>query len=231
MIHRIHRLNHTALALLAGAIAGTTITAQPARAEMPGRGLTAQLEIDYLKFIIDHHYAALRMTELAAGTSATGQTSPEKGVPNTPGFPPSARKATMKKLLVMAAKNNRMQRMEIAEAQEFLREWYGINYQPMLRPENQQMLALLDGIAAGREFDHHWMETFSRHHYVAILRSIDCIVGSDLSHDELERYCEGIVQAQLKDISDMREMLCESFQICDYQPFADPKGQHSGPKD
>lgn len=42
----------------------------PVKADEPGRGLTRQFEINYLKFIADHHFSALRMTELAAGTDA-----------------------------------------------------------------------------------------------------------------------------------------------------------------
>lgn len=221
-----------ALALLACVINAATLSTASAHSDedSPGHGLTAQFEIDYLKFIIDHHFSALRMTELAAGTSA-GQSSPRKGVPNTPGFPPSQQKATMRDLISMAVKANRMQRQEIAEAQAFLRDFYGTTYQPTIRPENQQMIALLDSIPAGRDFDHHFMETFARHHYTAVVRSVDCVVGSDLRHRDLERYCGDIVEAQLKEINMLREMLCASFQICDYQPFTDPKGQHSGPQD
>lgn len=42
-----------------------------AHADGPGRGATAQFEKNYLVFIINHHYSALRMTELAAGTDLT----------------------------------------------------------------------------------------------------------------------------------------------------------------
>ena len=40
-------------------------------ADAPGRGLTAPFEREYLRFVIDHHFAALRITELAAGTDLT----------------------------------------------------------------------------------------------------------------------------------------------------------------
>ena len=42
-----------------------------ARADEPGRGLTARFETQFMMQAIDHHYAALRMTELAAGTDLT----------------------------------------------------------------------------------------------------------------------------------------------------------------
>ena len=44
------------------ALLSVLITVAPLSAAEPRRGT------DYLKFIIDHHFSALRMTELAAGT-------------------------------------------------------------------------------------------------------------------------------------------------------------------
>ncbi|SMP52069.1 hypothetical protein [Noviherbaspirillum suwonense] len=38
--------------------------ALPASADGPGRGQTADFEKAYLEFIIDHHYSALRMTDV-----------------------------------------------------------------------------------------------------------------------------------------------------------------------
>lgn len=71
-----------ALVTLAVALCIFTQVSTPAQADEPGRGLTAQFEINYLKFIIDHHYSALRITELAAGTDATRDAaiSPSEGV-------------------------------------------------------------------------------------------------------------------------------------------------------
>lgn len=31
-------------------------------------------------------------------------------------------------------------------------------------------------------------------------------------------YCESIVHNQVREIDDMRDMLCERFSVCDYQP-------------
>ncbi len=44
----------------------------------------------------------------------------------------------------------------------------------------------------------------------------------------LQRYCSGIVHGQINDISDMREMLCRDFSICDSQPLGGLKGRHTG---
>lgn len=39
----------------------------PALVDEPGRGRTGPFEIRFMQFTIDHHFAALRITELAAG--------------------------------------------------------------------------------------------------------------------------------------------------------------------
>lgn len=53
----------------------------------------------------------------------------------------------------------------------------------------------------------------------ALRPTVDCLVGHELTHDALDRYCNGIVHAQKNDIDDMRELLCRQFGICDFQPF------------
>ena len=52
----------------AALLTASVLLAAPAQAALPGTGRTAAFEKKYLTFIIDHHFSALRMTELAAGT-------------------------------------------------------------------------------------------------------------------------------------------------------------------
>lgn len=199
----------------------TTALASPVNAKEPGRGRTAAFEVDYLKFIIDHHYSALRITELAAGTDGTRDAaiSPEEGISPTPQFETTAAKAQLDSIKSMARRDNRVQREEILMAQEFLREWYGINYQPRLRPGGQQLISTLEATAAGATFDKAFLQVFSRHHYLAVGPSLQCVTGADVAHLELERYCRSIVEMQMTEIDEMRHMLCERFSQCDYQPF------------
>lgn len=206
------------------------LTIPPSGAEQPGRGITAPFEIDYLKFIIDHHFAALRMTELAAGTDPArdSQISPREGTSPTPGFVSSVDKAQLDEIKSIARRNNRMQREEILTAQKLLREWYGVTYEPRLRGTNRGQIEILEKADRGQAFDHLFLEVFSRHHYIAAQRSLDCYVGADPAHFDLKRYCRNIVEAQLSDIDEMRHLLCREFQICDYQPFTGLKGRHSG---
>jgi uncharacterized protein (DUF305 family) len=209
-------------ALAAGACA-------PTFADEPGRGLTTEFEKHYLRMIIDHHYSALRITELAAGTDQQrdDDISPMEGTSPTPRTAPVQAKAASDEIKSMARRNNRMQREEILTAQRFLRDWYGVNYWPRLTPEGQAQIAVLEKAATGRAFDHLFLEVLSRHHYMALGPSTDCQVAVELKHHELVRYCAGIVHSQINDIQDMREMLSKEFGYHDYQPLSGDRGRHS----
>lgn len=190
-------------------------------ADSPGRGPTGPFEIEYLQFIIDHHYGALRMTELAAGTDATRDAaiSPTEGTAPTPQTTATPAKAQMADIKSMARQENRTQREEILKAQHFLRDWYGMNYQPRLRPSAQTMIATLQSTPAGANFDQAFLRSMSSHHFMVLAPTDQCLTGADVAHDALERYCKGIHQMQLLAIDDMRHMLCEKFNQCDFQPF------------
>jgi uncharacterized protein (DUF305 family) len=211
-------------ALVSGACAAPTI------ADESGRGLTAEFEKRYLRAIIDHHFSALRITELAAGTDPQRDTdiSPMEGTSPTPETVPAQGKSSSDEIKAMARRNNRMQREEILTAQRFLRDWYGVDYSPKLTPEGQAQIAILEKAPAGRAFDHLFLEVLSRHHYMALGPSTDCQVAVDLEHHELVRYCAGIVHGQINDIQDMREMLSKEFGYHDYQPLSGDRGRHSG---
>lgn len=228
MFHRNRRKTTLTVSLafrsfLAFVFALGTLASMPAlvRADEPGRGRTAQFEIDYLKFIINHHYSALRMTELAVGTDRrrNDEISPEEGTSPSPNFRRTEAQARLDEVKNLARRNNRLQREEILTAQKFLRQWYGINYEPQLSEEDRRDIEMLEQTPAGEEFDIEFLKMFSRHHFAATRRSVECLVASELKHKDLERYCRGIVQSQLNDIDEMRHLLCDKYQICDYQPL------------
>ncbi len=168
-----------------------------ATADEPGRGLTAQYEQDLLRMIINHHYSALRITELAAGTAVhrDPQTTATEGTSPTPGTASTPAKSRMDDVKSLARRNNRMQREEIMMAQSLLREWYGVTHQPQLDEEGRRMIHTLEHAAAGPQFDHTFLEVFSRHHYMALTPSMTCVAARDIRHEELQRYCRGMVQA------------------------------------
>lgn len=200
--------------------------AQPALAEGPGRGATAAFEKAYLTFIIDHHYSALRMTELAAGTDRTRDApvnNPVEGTAPSPEFGTTPAKSSDPHIRSMAREANRAQREEIARAQDFLRDWYGVRHDPVLPPDARRMIEMLENAAPGAQFDQTFLRTFSNHHFTALAPSLYCQVKSDLQHEGLRRYCENIVVTQKNQINDMREMLCKRFNECGFVPAAATK--------
>jgi hypothetical protein len=81
--------------------------APAAIADGPGRGQTADFEKAYLQFIIDHHYSALRMTELAAGTDLQRDAAidnPQEGTAPTPNTNPTTAKSTDDQIKFMSGK-------------------------------------------------------------------------------------------------------------------------------
>ena len=217
------------IAIVVSALAAT----QTAVAEMSARGIIAPYEINYLKSIIDHHYSALRITELAAGTDLNRDAaiSAEEGTSPTPNTIATEAKSQTDDIKSLARRNNRMQREEIMMAQSFLRDWYQVEYSPRLDKMSQAQIALLENAAAGSEFDRLFLQVFSRHHEMAIENSAPCMVSVDLEHNELQRYCEGIFESQKNDILEMRQLLCDNFAVCDYQPLGGIKGRSSGKDD
>ncbi len=210
------------------------LTMPPVLSAAPGVGLTAQFEINFLEYTINHHFSALRMTELAAGTdtSRIGDISPTEGTSPTPGFAATSAKADISDLKSLSRRENRTQREEILTAQKLLKQWYGISYQPSVLPENQTQINILENAAAGGDFDVHFMTALSRHHFTIIQQASACLASADLNHlhASLERYCRNIVNSQLSDIDEMRHILCNRFHVCDYQPLSDPEGNFTAPK-
>lgn len=164
------------------------------RADEPGRGLTRDFEINYLKFAINHHFTALRLTELAAGTDRSRDTAirPTEGTAQTPGFAAVAAKATLDEIKNLARRNNRTQREEILVAQRFLREWYGIEYEPQIAPVNRARIDLLEQAQPGNDFNVKFLQVFSRHHFIIATRSLEAVVSRDLEHQQLDRYARSI---------------------------------------
>jgi uncharacterized protein (DUF305 family) len=236
----MNRLRHPAQWAAAAAVCMSLVTLPAAHADGPGAGITASFEVDFLRMMIDHHYSALRLTELAAGTDPqrNGQISATEGTSPTPGFAATPAKATLDDIRSLARRNNRMQREEILNFQSMLREWYGIDYQPKLRPDGRHMIDVLEQAKPGADFNHLFLEVFSRHHFNMLQPASACVTGSDLTHEELRRECRTMWMAQIADIEMMRGELKKHFGISDYQPFrkhevmgerpSAPRGRHTG---
>lgn len=122
--------------------------------------------------------------------------------------------------------------------QMMLKDWYGIQYEPKLSPQGRVLINILERAPAGAEFNHLFLETFSRHHYELMEPVNACITGTDLGHFELRRTCQGMWHSQIAQIDMMRHELKKHFGIDDYQPFnglqpmhgigGNPRSNHTG---
>lgn len=166
-------------------------------------------EVQYLEFTIDHHYSALRITELAAGTAAVGSSSNVAGSPDV--FAATPAKGTNPLVLETATMANAEQRMEITEAQGFLRQYHGIDYAPRLRPFAQPLISALDQAAAGDPFNIAYLEVFSGHHASLIPPSQECAAAAP--HEDIRAMCARIVEMQGHQTEEMRTELRDTYGI------------------
>lgn len=147
----------------------------------------AGLEINYMKFTIDHHAMGVMMAQLCV------------------------EKAVHAELRELCQRNLEAQPAELEQLLDWLQAWYDISYEPQMSPGDLQMreqLATLEGA----EFEIEFMEMFSRHHHQIVQRSRP--VARQAVHEELRQLAADIVQAQTTDIRSMLTWLCEWYDIC-----------------
>lgn len=109
------------------------------------------------------------MTELAAGTDVQRDpqvNNPKEGTTPTPSTAPTPAKSSAEEIKSMARMANRSQREEIAKAQRFLLEWYGVAHVPQVTPAGQRAIQALTYESPGAQFDRAFLAHFSNHHYL-----------------------------------------------------------------
>ncbi len=199
------------LAWLSAAIAVVVGTAVPmaARAvpfvEPPPFGN----ETDFLEFTIDHHFSALRITELAAGTAAVGFSSHFAGSPNA--FPSTPPQATDPVVLEVATAANAAQRMEIVDTQGMLENFYDVRYVPRMLSSQRQLVDALEAAPAGDPFNIAFLEIFSGHHATLLPPAREC--ASVAPHAQVRAMCASMVAAQTQEIEEMRAHLASAYGI------------------
>jgi len=193
-----------AVAIVVGAAVPMTARAVPF-VEPPPFGN----EADFLEFTIDHHFSALRITELAAGTAATGSSSHFAGSPNA--FPSTPARATDPVVLEMATTANSAQRMEIVDTQGMLEDFYDIGYVPRMRSSQGQLVDALEAAPSGDPFNIAFLEIFSGHHATLLPPAREC--ASVAPHAEVRAMCANMVAAQTREIEEMRAHLASRYGI------------------
>lgn len=166
-------------------IAGLAVVPALADAPAPDRS-TARFEVKFMEDMIDHHHMAVMMAELCL-TRATEHAALRDMCQN----------------IIMT------QMQEIEEMQTWLKQWYGVDYEPMMSGMgSMQRLERL----TGAEFEIAFMLMMIRHHEGAIREANKCLDRA--YHGELEGLCQNIIATQSAEIQQMQTWLCDWYAIC-----------------
>lgn len=107
---------------------------------------TVTREVEYMQFTIDHHSMGVRMAELGEAKSAN------------------------RFLRRMSSRMAQDQAREVAQLQQYLRDWYDVEYTPQSTRADRVMLRRLAS-EEGAAFDVDYSRTFAMHHATIIERS------------------------------------------------------------
>lgn len=175
------RLMWQALALLL-VLTGTASAAAPAP-----EPATARYEVDFMQDMIDHHAMATMMATTCES------------------------KAVHAELRELCTDIRISQQQEIAQMQGWLQSWYGIRYQPQMKPGDMRRMERMAQLPPA-EYEVEFMQSMIRHHRIAIRRASVCLDRA--AHPELVNLCADIIQVQLDEIRMMESWLCQWYGIC-----------------
>ena len=182
------RLPTTPLPIAGEAAAGSASRASTMSGPAPTKQ-QAQYEIDFMTDMIDHHMMAIMMSQLCL------------------------QKAVHEELRTLCAQIIAAQQAEIAQMQSWLQAWYGISYQPEMKPGAMQQMERLAALSP-TEFEIEFMKRLIRHHAKAVREGEHCL--DKAYHPELIQMCQDIIQAQRQEIDLMQSWLCAWYGICNY---------------
>lgn len=173
----------TLTVLVALAVAPFGIAAGPAPTKSQSR-----FEVRFLEEMIDHHYAAVKMSELCAGRTI----HPE--------------------LQELCDQIKSAQTAEIAQMQSWLQDWYGITHEPEIDRKTQRQLDQLAAMT-GEEFEIAYMTMMIEHHSMAVMMALDCL--QEAYHAEMLNMCAKMLGDQGNEIALMRIWLEQWYGITD----------------
>jgi uncharacterized protein (DUF305 family) len=169
-------------AVTASASGRASIASAPA-----SRPSTTNFEIKFMTDMIDHHHMAVMMAEMCIT------------------------KAVHSELRALCERIRAAQMAEIEQMQTWLQQWYGISYEPVMRPGDQNMMGRLASLS-GAEFEIAFMEMMIKHHEKAIKEGRHCLDKAE--HAELRSLCENIIRTQSAEIAQMQTWLCQWYGEC-----------------
>lgn len=146
----------------------------------------ARYEIRFMENMIDHHMMAVRMAQVCE------------------------QNATHEELRDLCAQIEASQSQEIAQMQSWLRQWYGITYEPRMTPGMERQIEKLASLG-GAEFEIEFMQMMIEHHEKAVREGERCVERA--YHPELIQLCQNIVQTQTEEIQTMQTWLSEWYGV------------------
>jgi uncharacterized protein (DUF305 family) len=170
------------------ALSLTGLMLQPVAADDPALTPAQQhYEVRFMQGMIDHHAMAVEMAEICL------------------------QKAIDEELRSLCEQIIASQSQEISLMQSWLSDWYGITYEPQMKPGDMKMLERLAALS-GSEFEIAFLEDMIRHHQKAIHEAEQCVEKA--YHSELVALCQNIIAAQAAEIQQMEAWLCDWYGIC-----------------
>jgi uncharacterized protein (DUF305 family) len=149
---------------------------------------TARYEIDFMTNMIDHHAMAIMMAEMCL------------------------EKAVHEELRQLCEDVIAAQSREIRQMQSWLRQWYGVSYEPEMSRRDMRQMENLASLS-GAEFEIAFMEMLIRHHEKAVEEAERCVQRA--YHEQLRDLCENIITAQTAEIELLQSWLCQWYDICE----------------
>lgn len=164
------------------------VTAAPVLAAGPAPDdKTTKYEIKFMQNMIDHHAMAIMMGEMCLA------------------------KATHQELREMCQQVVTTQTQESETMKSWLATWYGENYEAKMSSKDERQMRELERLS-GAEFEKAFMPMLVDHHRIALQRAAVCLQRA--YHPELINMCSDIVTAQAAEIKQLRQWMCEWYQMC-----------------
>lgn len=147
-----------------------------------------RFEIEFLKSMIDHHYGAIKMSELCKGRTVHAE------------------------LQAMCDNVIMMQTAEIEKMRGWLRSWYNTDEEPSLTGQARRDVERL-ARKNGAEFEKDYMITLIGHHAMALMEAAKCL--QEAYHPEMLNMCAEMAAMQGDEIVQLRLWLIQWYQISD----------------
>lgn len=160
----------------------TAIATGPA----PSRAASV-FEVRFMTGMIDHHFMAVQMARICE------------------------QKAVHPQLEELCGNIEASQTQQIRQMQTWLREWYGVTYQPQMKPGDMERMQRLASLS-GAEFEIAFMRQMIKHHEAAVREGRHCLRKA--YHRDLLGLCHNIVVTQTEEIEQMQGWLCQRYGLC-----------------